>query len=102
MLTMSQAHTSTGWSGRTVHKARANWAAILASCGQLPCYRCQRPIVPGMRWDVEHCQPLSQGGAIDISNQALSHRRCNRAHGQQLGMRGRTVAADTKRGIRAW
>lgn len=97
---MSQAHTSTGWNGRRVATARANWRAILTGCGQLPCYRCGGPILPGMVWDVEHCTPLSQGGAIGIENQALSHRSCNRRHGQLLGQGIRR--SDKAKGIRVW
>lgn len=101
-------HAQHGWTAGVAARARRYWRAQLRAAGELPCLRCGLPVYPGYAWDVDHVKPLSRGGSIGLGNQGVSHRRCNRRHGQALAAAGRKAAAATMRpggparGIRRW
>lgn len=64
-------------------KARKAWAAVV-SAGQAVCTRCQRPVLPGMLWDLDHLDDRSgYAGA--------AHRACNRRAGAVKGNRRRAA-----------
>lgn len=69
--------SGTGWSGYTVTKARAHWAARLP----LPCFQCGKPVLPGQSWHVDHMTPREFGGSLGIENTWPSHARCNTSAG---------------------
>ena len=48
------------------------------------CFRCKRPILEFAQATLEHIIPLSQGGLDNANNMALSHERCNHAHGNKM------------------
>lgn len=41
------------------------------------CHLCNRPIIPGERWEVSHPIPLGIGGRDDSSNRAPAHEPCH-------------------------
>lgn len=79
-----------------------------------PCYRCGVTIPSadeckqlGIRWDVDHIQSRSEGGADTLSNYAVSHSQCNRRHGQQLSTKSKAKSAavravETERTHKFW
>ena len=95
-------HAEAGWSAGVAARARRYWALQLAAAGELPCCRCGVPVHVEDLWDVDHVIPLSQGGALGLDNQAVSHRPCNRRHGQGLAHAGAVVQSAAERGIRPW
>jgi hypothetical protein len=78
--------TTDGLGGEHAAERRRQLAALRP--GQ-PCPRCGGPMYPGQALDLDHMVPRSLGG--DLGPVALSHARCNRAHGAALGNRLRGV-----------
>lgn len=67
------------------------------------CWLCGKP-VPVDQESIEHLTPLSRGGANDLANFALAHRRCNQMMGnlrltekEELRARFRRGAPETGR-----
>lgn len=86
------------WSGRVVTQNRERLAAMLPT----PCARCGRIVTADMAWHVDHLDAQVLGGRHDQANLAVSHARCNMAHGSALGRarrRSRVLAAGK---IRPW
>lgn len=96
------AHAEHGWTAGVAARARRYWAGQLRAAGALPCCRCGVLVYPEDAWDVDHVIPLSLGGSLGRDNQAVSHRPCNRRHGQALGVAGRQQQDAASRGIRPW
>lgn len=69
------------WAGNTVRAARAHWKARLP----LPCYRCGKPVLAEHNWHVEHIIDRAQGGDHGVTNQWVSHARCNTSAGGKTG-----------------
>lgn len=42
------------------------------------CHICERPIVPGQRWEVSHPIPLAAGGDDTPENRRPAHARCHK------------------------
>jgi len=91
-----------GWTAGVAARARRYWAVQLAAAGELPCCRCGVPVQVEDLWDVDHVTPLSAGGSLGLDNQAVSHRTCNRRHGQALATAAAAVQSAATRGIRPW
>jgi 5-methylcytosine-specific restriction endonuclease McrA len=95
-------HAERGWSAGVAARARRYWALQLAAAGELPCCRCGAGVQLEGAWDVDHVVPLIKGGALGLDNQAVSHRSCNRRHGQSLSVAAVVVQSAAERGIRPW
>lgn len=75
------------WGGGRVTRLRAEVARTLPR----PCARCGHPVLPTDRWDLDHLDPRSLGGATwDLAGIAPAHSSCNRRHGAQLGNAARS------------
>ena len=44
------------------------------------CHLCNMKVLPGQEWDVSHEVPLEAGGADDMTNWRVAHRKCHRKH----------------------
>jgi 5-methylcytosine-specific restriction endonuclease McrA len=95
-------HADHGWTAGVAARARRYWTLQLAAAGELPCCRCGGLVHVEDAWDVDHVIPLSQDGELGLDNQAISHRPCNRRHGQGLAHVAAAVQSAAERGIRPW
>lgn len=60
------------------HKRTRQAAAVIVARGEATCSRCQRPIIPGTLWDLDHT--ADRTGYL-----GPAHRRCNRSAGGKNG-----------------
>lgn len=57
----------------------------LIDLGAIDCTICGAPIVTGMKWDLDHAEPRTFGGAVwDVDAIAPAHSSCNRRLGQRI------------------
>lgn len=76
------------YSGRPYRRARAALKAM-----GLPCHLCGREIDPDLppthrlSFTVDHALPVSRGGTDEVSNLRPSHRACNSAKRDRLGIK---------------
>lgn len=74
------------WGGYRAQKLRAAWKPRIEA-GDVLCYRCGQPILPGTRWDLDHTTAKLHLDSSDMFNPDLlhpSHAYCNRRHGQGI------------------
>jgi 5-methylcytosine-specific restriction endonuclease McrA len=48
------------------------------------CALCSKPVDPAARWDIDHIEPVSKGGAHSYDNVQLAHKFCNQSKGNKL------------------
>lgn len=75
------------WGGRRVMKLRQQLAQLLP----VPCARCGKPVLPGMKWDLGHVVEIDRDpeGMWDPSLIRIEHAHCNRAAGARYSNRKR-------------
>ena len=94
VVSVKQDTTARGYGGK--HQALRKRVAVLVASGAAVCWRCSRPILPWMAWDLGHDdydRNIYRGP---------EHRRCNRSSAASRGnrMRGKrrrsTIPTDAK------
>ena len=80
---MSRHHKAVKHTSRT-RALRPRWQAAIDR-GEVACWRCGRPILPGMEWDMGHLEDLAVGGAAVADQMLPEHRGHNRSSGGKLG-----------------
>jgi hypothetical protein len=86
---MSETGRTTARGYGAEHQKRRKQAAALVAAGLAVCWRCRRPIWPGMLWDLGHDD-------LDRSiYRGVEHRYCNRRAGA-LKKQGRLRSAPKK------
>lgn len=93
-----------GWTGANVTKARTYWMARIVSAHEagtpLTCHRCPNPVLPTDTWDVDHVVAREEGGSVlSLTNQWVSHAKCNRADGAR---RTNAKRAEKAKGLWKW
>lgn len=90
------------WTGDLVRRARAHWGRRL-SAGPLPCVRCGQDVRADDDWHVDHVLALALGGKLDdLTNQGVSHAKCNRSHGASVGHHKASSVRRAERRLRPW
>jgi hypothetical protein len=81
IVSVKQGTTARGYGGK--HQALRKKLAVLVASGAAVCWRCGRPILPGMAWDLGHDD-------LDRSiYRGVECRRCNRSSAASRGNRMR-------------
>ena len=70
------------WSGRMVMQHRARWSPKV-NAGEVTCWRCGLPIVPGTPWKLGHLKDRALGGTA-ADGLHPEHGRCSDASGGRL------------------
>ena len=70
------------WSGRAVMQHRARWAPKV-NAGEVTCWRCGLPILPGTPWKLGHLKDRALGGTA-ADGLHPEHGRCSDASGGRL------------------
>ncbi len=77
------------WEGHRARKARAEWKRVV-DAGGVVCCRCQKPILAGESWQVDHWPISREHGGTDTWP---AHARCNLSAG---GKRGAQIVNERK------
>lgn len=68
----------------TVAITKKQWKTLYREqirLGMCYCYLCGKPIEKDKDFNLDHCVPLSRGGANDPSNWRATHKTCNATKG---------------------
>lgn len=95
---MSQWHKAAKHTSRT-RTLRPRWQAAI-NRGEVACWRCGRPIVPGQLWDMGHVTDLARGG--DPNEMLPEHRGHNRSEGGRLGAKITNTRQRTAKRLPNW
>jgi hypothetical protein len=84
----------------TLHKReRARWVRKVG-LGYVQCWRCERLIAPGVRWDLGHVDEAGRGRGYPLRHP--EHRSCNRATVTHLKQRLAAAESPPRPTSREW